>query len=165
MPESFELPSVDAITFGTIGEPGQRVFYVQAWAGRTTVTLKLEKQQVAGLAAALQQVLADLPTEASPAPAPALQPPVEAAWAVGGIGISTFDEATQRVTLLLEEMILEEEGAPATAQLGVTIAQMVALVDRGQELVAGGRPNCALCGRPMDPDGHICPKTNGHLTH
>lgn len=165
MAESFELPSVDAITFGTIGEPGRRVFYVQAWAGATVVTLKVEKQQVAGLASALQQVLADLPTETSPAPAPGLKPPVEAAWAVGGIGISTFDEATQRVTLLLEEMVAEEDDVPATARFGVTIAQMVALVERGEELLAGGRPNCPLCGNPMDPEGHACPKTNGHLKH
>lgn len=165
MAESFELPSVDAITFGTIGEPGRRVFYLQAWAGRSVMTLKVEKQQVAGLVAALQQVLADLPTETSPAPAPGLQPPVEAAWAVGGIGISTFDEGTQRVTLLLEELLAEEDEVPATAQVGVTIGQMVALIDRGEELLAGGRPNCALCGNPMDPEGHACPKTNGHLKH
>lgn len=165
MAESFELPSVDAITFGTIGEPGRRVFYVQAWAGATVVTLKVEKQQVAGLASALQQVLADLPTETSPAPAPGLKPPVEAAWAVGGIGISTFDEATQRVTLLLEELVVEEDDVAATARFGVTIAQMVALVERGEELLAGGRPNCPLCGNPMDPEGHACPKTNGHLKH
>lgn len=165
MAESFELPSVDGITFGTVGEPGQRVFYVQAWAGRTVVTLKLEKQQVAGLATALKEVLADLPAESSPVAAPGLQPPIEAAWVVGGIGISVFDEATQRLTLLFEELAAEEDVVGATAHLGVTIAQLVALVERGEELVAGGRPNCPLCGNPMNPDGHVCPKTNGHLKH
>ena len=169
MAESFDLPSVDAVTFGTIGEPGRRVFYVQAWSGRTVVTLKMEKQQVAGLASALQQVLADLPPEATPISAPGLQPPIESSWPVGGIGISSFDEATQRVTLLFEELAVEDPdgGEPdaATARIGVTIGQMIALVARGEELVAGGRPNCPLCGNPMDPDGHACPKTNGHLKH
>lgn len=164
MPESFDLPSVDAVTFGTIGEPGKRVFYVQAWAGQTVMTLKVEKQQVAGLAAALQQVLADLPPESTPVSAPGLRPPVEPAWAVGGIGISAFDETTQRVTLLFEALAAEDEEG-ATAHVGVTVGQMVALVGRGEELVAGGRPNCPLCGNPMDPDGHSCPKTNGHLKH
>ncbi len=167
--ESFDLPSVDAITFGTIGEPGKRVFYVQARAGATTLTLKVEKQQVAGLAAAMQQILADLPPEATPVSAPGLQPPVEPEWAVGGIGLSAYDEATQRVTVLFEEVVRsEEEGEEpegATARVGVTIGQMVALIERGEELVAGGRPNCPLCGNPMDPDGHACPKTNGHLKH
>lgn len=164
MAESFDLPSVDGVTFGTVGEPGRRVFYVQAWSGSTLVTLKLEKQHVASLDAALQSILADLPAEASPIGAPALRTPVEAAWAVGGIGISTYDEATQRVTLLFEELVGEDEEG-ATARVGVTIGQMVALVARGEELVAGGRPNCPLCGNPMDPDGHACPKTNGHLKH
>ena len=164
MSESFDLPSVDAVTFGTIGEPGKRVFYVQAWAGQTVMTLKVEKQQVAGLAAALQQVLADLPPESTPVSAPGLRPPVEPAWAVGGIGISAFDETTQRLTLLFEALAAEDEDG-ATAHVGVTVGQMVALVSRGEELVAGGRPNCPLCGNPMDPDGHSCPKTNGHLKH
>ncbi len=165
MAESFELPSVDAITFGTIGDPGKRVFYVQAWAGRTIVTLKLEKQQVAGLGIALREVLADLPSESTPVAAPGLRPPVEAAWTVGGIGLSAFDDATQRVTLLFEELVAEEDEGGATAHVGVTVGQMVALIARGDELVAGGRPNCPLCGNPMDPDGHACPKTNGHLKH
>ena len=178
MSESFDLPSVDAVTFGTVGEPGKRVFYVQAWAASTVVTLKLEKQQVQGLSAALQELLNDLPAESSPASAPGLRPPVEAEWVVGGIGLSPFDEATQRVTVLFEELVRRPAGADpdvdvddelepegATARLGITIAQMVALVERGEELVAGGRPNCPLCGNPMDPDGHSCPKTNGHLKH
>jgi uncharacterized repeat protein (TIGR03847 family) len=101
--------------------------------------------------------------------APGLRPPIEPAWAVGGIGLSAYDEATQRLTLLLEEVVREEEGVEpevgASARLGVTIPQIVALIERGEELVAGGRPNCSLCGNPMDPDGHACPKTNGHLKH
>ena len=163
--ESFDLPSVDAVTFGTVGAPGKRVFYVQAWAAATLVTLKLEKLHVQGLAAAMQELLNDLPAESSPAPAPGLRPPVEAKWVVGSIGLSPFDDATQRVTVLFEELVREEGEEGATASVGVTIAQMVALVERGVELVAGGRPNCPLCGNPMDPDGHACPKTNGHLKH
>src|SRR3954468_1558771 len=162
-----ELPSVDAITFGTVGEPGSRVFYVQAWAGVTIVTLKMEKQQVAGLAAALKQLLEDLPPQALPGRAPGVGMPVEPEGNVGNIGISTFDETTQRVTVQFEELRLEgdEVVEGSTARFGVTVAQMAALVERGEELVAGGRPNCPLCGNPMNPDGHSCPKTNGHLKH
>jgi uncharacterized repeat protein (TIGR03847 family) len=162
-----DLPSVDAITFGTIGEPGSRVFYVQAWAGAALVTLKMEKQQVAGLAAALTQLLEDLPPDALAGGAPGLRPPIEPEWNVGNIGLSTFDETTQRVTVQFEELRLEgdEVVEGSTARFGVTVAQMRALVERGEELVAGGRPNCPLCGNPMNPDGHSCPKTNGHLKH
>ena len=36
-------------------------------------------------------------------------------------------------------------------------------VRRAAELVSSGRPPCTLCGRPLDPEGHVCIKTNGHL--
>jgi uncharacterized repeat protein (TIGR03847 family) len=163
MAESFELPSVDAVTVGTVGEPGQRVFYLQARAGQTRLTLKLEKLQVAGLAAALAEMLADLPPAGLGAPSE-LESPVDPAWVAGGIGLSPYDETTERVTLLLEELVPEGEQG-ATARLGVTIPQMASLVARSEELVASGRPPCPLCGNPMDPDGHSCPKTNGHLKH
>jgi uncharacterized repeat protein (TIGR03847 family) len=29
-------------------------------------------------------------------------------------------------------------------------------------LVEAGRPLCPLCGGPLDPQGHDCPRTNGH---
>ncbi|MEA3076251.1 MAG: hypothetical protein QOF60_1159 [Actinomycetota bacterium] len=168
MSESFELPSVDSITFGTVGEPGQRVFYVQARSGATMVTIKAEKQQVSGLAAALRALLADLPPlpDVLTITAPELVEPVEAPWAIGGIGLSAFEEVTQRVTLLLEELVPEEEAAEAaSARFGLTMPQMRALAERAEVLVAGGRPPCPLCGNPMNPDGHACPKTNGHLSH
>lgn len=171
MGESFDLPSVDAITFGTVGEPGQRTFYVQARLAATLVTIKAEKQQVAGLATALGALLADLPPvpDGEGVRAPELQQPIEPAWATGGIGLSGLDETTQRVTLLLEELVpTDEDGEPvegATARFGLTLAQMAALAERGRELVAEGRLPCPLCGNPMDPSGHSCPKTNGHLSH
>jgi uncharacterized repeat protein (TIGR03847 family) len=56
----------------------------------------------------------------------------------------------------------EESAAGASARWVVTREQVMAFVAHAQELMAGGRPTCPLCGRPMDPDGHTCIKTNGH---
>lgn len=166
MAESFDLPSVDTVTVGTVGPPGQRVFYLQARSGPSTLTLKVEKQQVAALVTALQELLADLPPEPV-APAPELQEPIAAAWPAGGIGLSGYDEATRRVTLVLEELRVEDDEedteAAASARLGLTVAQLAALVTRGEAMVAAGRPNCSLCGKPIDPEGHACVKSNGHL--
>ena len=50
----------------------------------------------------------------------------------------------------------------AVGRLGLTRAQAAALVRRGWDLVRAGRPACPLCGNPMDPEGHSCPRTNGH---
>jgi uncharacterized repeat protein (TIGR03847 family) len=32
------------------------------------------------------------------------------------------------------------------------------------EVVRAGRPPCPLCGAPLDPTGHFCPRRNGHAT-
>lgn len=162
---SFELPSVDAVTVGTVGPAGQRVFYLQARAGGTLVTVKVEKQQVAALAVALRALLAELPPAADSPSAPELEEPVEPAWVTGTMGLGPFDEATRRVTLLLQEMVPEEDmdSSASTAHLGLTVGQMAALAARADEVVGQGRPPCPLCGSPIDPSGHSCPKTNGHL--
>ena len=53
----------------------------------------------------------------------------------------------------------EERGA---ARLGITRASASLIVRVGVDLITAGRPACGLCGRPMDPEGHSCPRTNGH---
>ena len=53
----------------------------------------------------------------------------------------------------------DERGA---ARLGITRASAALIVRVGVELISSGRPACGLCGRPMDPEGHSCPRTNGH---
>ncbi|MBW3615174.1 MAG: DUF3090 family protein [Actinobacteria bacterium] len=165
MSQSFDLPLVDTVTVGTIGVPGRRVFYLQARTGTTLVTLKIEKQQVAALGAALLEMLADLPPPGGGEGAPELQEPIEPAWVAGTMGLSPYDEESQRVTLLLEELLAEGEDGGASAQLGLTVGQMYALAARAEELLGQGRPPCPLCNNPIDPQGHSCPKTNGKLKH
>lgn len=168
MSASFEFSDVDMVTVGTIGEPGQRTFYLQARQATQLVTLKLEKQQVGALAQLLGELLEDLPSiERVPGDdAPALEEPVLAEWAVGTLQLA-YDSANDRVVLLAEEAeTLDPAGDPLPAggmvRLAVTRAQAAALAEKGEELVAAGRPRCPLCGFPLDPEGHACPKTNGH---
>jgi uncharacterized repeat protein (TIGR03847 family) len=187
---SFELPDVEWATVGTIGPPGQRVFYLQARQGDEQVTLKLEKQQVAAIAQFLGEILSDLPV-ADPLPdddAMALAEPVLAEWTVGGLQLA-YDSEADRIVILAEEIGGDdaedteesddpdgmaaglESGEPSggdrpddrgMGRLSLTRTQAAAIVRRGWDLVSAGRPTCALCGRPIDPDGHSCPRTNGH---
>jgi len=162
---SFDLPEPDRFTAGTVGPPGQRVFYLQAAAEGHVVTLRLEKAQVAALAQYLASVLADLPTpDAASLPAELeLVDPVVAEWVVGQIGV-VFDEDRDRMVVQAEELLDEEaeETDQGVARFALTRAQVAAFVARAAELVAAGRPPCELCGRPKDPEGHMCIKTNGH---
>lgn len=161
MSSSFDLGDVDAITVGTVGEPGRRVFYLQAVSGTQVVSLKLEKQQVAALVTYLATLLSDLP---SPGPLPTdldLVEPVLPEWAVGALGVS-YDEATDRVLVQAEELMEEETDEGATARFLTTREQLAALAARGAEVVSAGRPPCPLCGQPLDPEGHVCVRLNGH---
>ena len=174
MSRSIELPEAEWATVGAVGQPGQRTFYMQARQEAQLLTLKLEKQQVAALAQVLGEVLSDLPTPEEPAAGvEALVEPVLAEWAVGALQLA-YDSAADRIVILAEEVGGEDEDAeelveivdPArgrgAARIGITRAHAALIIRVGTELVAAGRPTCALCGRPIDPEGHSCPRTNGH---
>lgn len=159
---SWELSDVDRLTVGTQGPAGKRVFYLQARAGAEVVTVKLEKQQVGALARYLGEVLADLPEVGDLPGELELEEPVEPRFVVGVLGV-TYDDATDRIVLVAQEAA-EDEDDPDAAVLRVTATreQVAALAIRGTALVEAGRPPCPLCGYPLDPAGHVCPKTNGH---
>jgi uncharacterized repeat protein (TIGR03847 family) len=57
------------------------------------------------------------------------------------------------------------EPEPAMARFRITRAQAAAFVERAAELMKGGRPTCPVCSRPIDPEGHVCPRANGYMKH
>jgi uncharacterized repeat protein (TIGR03847 family) len=161
---SYDLPSVQHLTVGTVGEPGHRTFYLQARQDSQIVTLKIEKQQVRALAERLRQLVRDaLPTAP---PAPELAEPVLAEWPIGALRILEDRDSGQIILMAEEVADLDEEGEPVTtgalARFGANRAQIAALARRGMELVEAGRPLCPLCGFPLDPEDHSCPRTNGN---
>ncbi len=166
MSTSFEIPEVDALTTDAVGPPGQRVFYLQARQGTQVVSLRLEKTQVAALVTYLGTLLSDLPTPEDMPTEMALIEPIVAEWVVGSLGVS-YDEDADRVVLVAEELTAEESadeqgGDVARARITATRAQIAALAQRGAEVVEAGRPPCPLCGQPMNPEGHMCIRLNGH---
>jgi uncharacterized repeat protein (TIGR03847 family) len=57
MARNLDVNPVSVVTVGTVGEPGQRVFYLQARHGLTTVTIETEKEQVRALALGIHNFL------------------------------------------------------------------------------------------------------------
>lgn len=164
--ESFEMGAPDRVTVGTVGVPGQRTFYLQVEEGARTVALKMEKQQVGALGQLLAEMLSDLPTPEHPPSGPALDlhQPVVALWAVGAVQLS-YDSDADRIVMLLEEA--DDPDGPgdqesAIGRLTIDRDQAGALVQISVGLLEAGRPPCPLCGNPIDPSGHACPRTNGH---
>jgi len=157
--EAYDL-SADRLCVGTVGPVGSRLFLIQCRQGDTLLTLKIEKQQVAAMSDLLARVVKD---QARPGHLPdglALEEPAEPAWTIGTVGVS-FDEAEDRVVLVIEELVVEGE-VGAIARVSVTREQAAAFSIQATRLVESGRPPCPLCGSPLDPSGHECPRTNGH---
>jgi uncharacterized repeat protein (TIGR03847 family) len=101
---SFDLGAVDAFTAGTVGVPGQRVFYLQARGDGQVVTVKCEKQQVAALGQYLERLLQDLPAPADgPLPtALELLDPVEPAFVAGQLAVASEADADRFVVVVDE---------------------------------------------------------------
>jgi uncharacterized repeat protein (TIGR03847 family) len=184
MAENIELEHVDALAAGAVGDPGEREFYIQARTASSQLTVLVEKEQVALLAAEavafLDRIADDFPEEESEA-APAaqkggLQEPTVPLFRARLIGIG-FDPDRGLVLIELRERSAEGEGegeedAPPpesppeepeegyVARIYATRSQVRAMAVRGAAAVAAGRPACPLCDMPMDPSGHRCPRWN-----
>ena len=160
MSPALDLGDLDRFTVGTEGPLGKRVFLLQCRSGTTVLTLKAEKQQVSVLAEYLGRVLRDLDRPEHLPEDLDLEEPTEPHWVIGTLGVS-YDEELDRIVLVAEELVAEEEDGDM-ARFLVTRAQAAAFAMRATAVVEAGRPPCPLCGLPLDPAGHECPRTNGH---
>lgn len=166
-----DLDPVDKITAGTVGEPGQRTFFLQARAEGRLVTIAVEKEQVELLSSSILEILATVDLETGDGPPEnelELEAPIEPLWKAGRLSIG-YSEERDLMLLEMEELVPEPEDeqaedAPEPARLRVWASreQMLALSRHGAAVAARGRPRCQFCGNPMDPEGHMCPAMNGH---
>jgi len=165
MSETFDLRDCDHFACGAVGPAGKRTFFLQARGGGELVTLKIEKQQAAGLARYLAGLLSDQPEPDDVVGGQGLIEPIVAEWAVGAIGVA-FDDASGHFVVAAEELVDEDDDLePGRARFHVPPGRVRAFIDHTEELVEAGRPPCPICGGPLDPDGHVCPRSNGHGVH
>ncbi|WP_020659454.1 DUF3090 domain-containing protein [Amycolatopsis benzoatilytica] len=171
----------DRFVAGTVGEPGDRTFYLQATEDVRTISVTIEKQQVVVLAERLGALLeevasrfgADVPDEA-PADQVDTEPlavPVEEEFRVGTMGLGWDAESSAVVVELLaitegeidETVVLDDtEEGPDAVRVFLTPVAARAFAERAERVVNAGRKPCPLCGEPLDPTGHICPRQNGY---
>jgi len=182
----FEPP--ERFVAGTVGEPGDRTFFLQARGGGRVISVALEKIQVTLLADKLEELLAeaarrfdaDIPDSPDPLPADndPLDTPLDEEFRVGTLGLAWDSEDN---TVLIEAVAAGAEGELPTEEdedestgsdlddenrdlLRVRLGprQVRAFIERARRVVSAGRPPCPLCGLPLDPDGHLCPRQNGY---
>ncbi len=181
----------DRFVAGTIGEPGDRTFFLQARDGSRVVSVVLEKVQVAVLAerlgalldeldlrgiAAAEDATVSVPMELDADDEAPLEEPLNEAFRAGSLTLG-WDGGAERV--LVEARAQDEDGeavdpeddddedddGPDLLRVRMTAAAARSFVARATNIVAAGRPPCPLCGAPLDPQGHICPRRNGHYVN
>jgi probable phosphomutase (TIGR03848 family)/uncharacterized repeat protein (TIGR03847 family) len=169
MPEAnilYDLNPVSRITVGVMGVPGKRTFFIQGQQGSMVVTLVSEKEQVAALSRGVDEILNRLGAGGQSGQVEEeemeLAEPIDPVFRIGQLGLG-YDSASKLLVLVAYE--LPEEENPATIKVvrfWATAEQMRRVARYAAVIVASGRPICVLCGRPIDPEGHFCPKRNGH---
>lgn len=167
-----DLNPVNHITTDALGKPGERVFYLQAVQDSRIVTLLIEKVQIQSLAVGVEQFLTEVSQkfpELGTASADYVEDlmhlamPVDPLFRIGEIGLG-YDSDNDMVVLVAKEITTESSGEEelSVVRFWCTRSQIRALVHWGIEVANRGRPLCPQCGEPMDPEGHFCPKKNGH---
>lgn len=171
-PQEIDLRPVTHITTDAIGQPGKRVFYIQAWQDERTVTVIVEKLQIQSLAVGYEQFLAELHQRYPHLPDASasyneenmhIHPPVDPIFRTGEIGLG-YDPENDLVILVARELLAEDQdpNEASVVRFWCTRSQLRAMCQWGMEVAARGRPICPQCGEPIDPEGHFCPKKNGH---
>jgi uncharacterized repeat protein (TIGR03847 family) len=188
MPVVHRFDPPERFVSGTVGEPGQRTFFLQAREGARLVSVSLEKQQVQALAERIDELLDELMRAAGgelliPAIAPRdltdtqpLEQPIEEEFRAGTMTLS-WDGGDERVVIevfpyteaavVSPEQLQEDledllEPEPEEVLLvRITAAAARSFVERSRSVIGAGRPDCPFCGEPVDPDGHLCVRANG----
>ncbi len=110
MSDSYDFRHTSRFTVGTVGEPGDRTFFLQIGDPYDTVSLKMEKGQVQALAQFFGRLLDDLPAPAEPATAAAFMEPPFPDWTVGQIAVGIDDSISDtHLLVVVEELVIGEE--------------------------------------------------------
>lgn len=167
-----DLHPITHITTDAIGPPGKRVFYIQGWQEERTVTLIVEKLQIQSLAVGLEQFLAELNNKFPDLPDASaeydqdkmhIHPPVDPLFRTGELSLG-YDTDNDLVVLIANELQPEDQSSEEgrVVRFWCTRSQIRAMCHWGMEVASRGRPICPQCGQPEEPEGHFCPKKNGH---
>ncbi|ORI22528.1 DUF3090 domain-containing protein [Rhodococcus sp. 1168] len=170
----------DRFVAGTVGEPGDRSFFLQAVHDARVVSVALEKQQVQVLADRIGLLLDEVqrrfgaefpPEEAELGDTSPLMTPIDTEFRVGTMGLGWDADANAVVVELLaisevevdESVVLDDtDEGPDAVRVFLTPLAAREFALRSERVIAAGRAPCPLCGEPLTQDGHTCIRSNGY---
>ena len=171
---------VERFVAGTVGQPGERAFFIQARTGSRLISVSLEKTQVQALSERLTYMIREI-KQSDPTiviqrltrdDAP-LETPIEEEFRIGVIGIA-FDASRELIQIDLQAVSEGDEEEPEFIDVDdltgdqdimrVLISPSMAdqFARRAMSVVSAGRLPCPFCGGPIDMRGHLCPRANGY---
>ena len=163
----YPLGSLSSIEAKSFGEPGSRTFQLVLEAGQAHCDLWLEKELLFRLGLRMQAEIQQLPSEERERPSL----PVAGEWSdrqlsldfkAGQMSLSYGTESNS-FELGAYEAEDDESGEEASSvSFWITMEQATVLAEEALRICAAGRPRCFLCNLPIDPEGHVCPRSNGH---
>ena len=147
------------------GEPGQRRFRLVVVSGSQSASIWMEKQQLASIGEWFDEMCERLDRE-NPSNQPDVEPSpaplnFELDFRARQLGLGYLEEDG---LFVLHAFDLEAEGddPKPTFRCQLVRGQARVLGRKIDSVVSAGRPICPLCESPMDPGGHVCPRSNGH---
>ena len=164
---------------GTVGVPGERTFYIQVRERNRLVSVSLEKAQVSALADRILQILREVrsteplaPFERVAADDQPLENPIDEEFRVGVIGLAYVSDrrlieidmqAIAESQFESDELIeIDTEGDQDILRVLIPLGYAESFAKRANIVVGAGRLPCPFCGGPIDPAGHLCPRSNGY---
>lgn len=155
---------------GTVGEPGERAFFIQVRSSNRLFAVALEKAQVQAISARLEIMISEvrrndpllqlsrLPIDDAP-----LESPIDPQFQVGAISLTWNDEDKLICVEMYEiEDENDDQSQGSILEVNLDIAHAVAFATRSKAVVNAGRLPCPFCSIPIDPRGHLCPRANGY---
>jgi uncharacterized repeat protein (TIGR03847 family) len=171
---------VERFVAGTVGQPGERTFFIQARTGGRLISVSLEKTQVQALSERLTFMIREIkqsdPTiviQRLTRDDEPLETPIEEEFRIGVIGIA-FDASRELIQIDLQAVSEGDEEEPDFIDVDdltgdqdimrVLISPSMAdqFAKRAMSVVSAGRLPCPFCGGPIDLRGHLCPRANGY---
>jgi uncharacterized repeat protein (TIGR03847 family) len=154
---------------GTVGEPGERAFYLQLRSGSRLFSVAVEKAQVQAITARIDVIVAEirksnplLTIEKFAKDDAPLESPVDAEFQIGAMSLA-WDEEQKLICIELYELEEDEEDSEGeVVEVNISVGMAAAFSIRSKAVVNAGRIPCPFCGIPIDPRGHLCPRANGY---
>jgi uncharacterized repeat protein (TIGR03847 family) len=165
----YEFTRPDRFVSGTVGEPGERAFYLQLRSNSRLFSVAVEKAQVQAISARLEVMIAEIrksnplmSIEKLPIDDAPLESPIEAEFQIGAMSLA-WDEDSKLICVELFELEDDEEDAEGeVVEINISVAMAASFAVRSKAVVNAGRLPCPFCGIPIDPRGHLCPRANGY---